>query len=83
MSDSTQIKWIDPKNRLPQIDKTDDYNREHKISPRLLVWVIDREGNDRGVSFATYNHDIDHWNISDFKGSFKVKGYVYINPPKF
>lgn len=73
------MKWLPANTNKPphQIAKS------HLISKRVLVWVVDFEGDDRGFSFATYNHQIDHWDIEDYKGSFRVKAFMNIIPPKF
>ena len=56
----------------PQVNESDAWDKEHKLSKRVLVWVIDHTDKDIGACFATYHHNYT-WVIDVYSGaSFRV-----------
>jgi hypothetical protein len=66
----------------PQVNTKDKFDVEQRISQRVVVRVIDRDGRLCGYSFARYFHNSEHWVIEGYLGDFKVTHWSSLNEPE-
>lgn len=61
------MDWIKVSDELPPINLDDKWERENKISKRVLVFM---EGHDRGALFGQYYHNehYPHWSCEGYMG---------------
>lgn len=62
------MEWISVKDRLPDIDITDDWNKLHKISITVLAY-----SKDYGMRFGTYFYHSEFWTINNVHSSNGVE----------
>lgn len=72
--------WINVKDELPEINHSDKYDSEHKISVRVIVFV-----DGYNVSFGKYyyNEHCPHWSVEGLLGfdQSKVKYWIPLPSP--
>lgn len=76
------IEWISVTEKLPPVDKDDDFNLQHGYSKKVIAWVESEFGAES--RFATYitKDDFSFWNIDGVLGSnHEVTHYSEINSP--
>ena len=74
------IDW-NTSNVKPAVDESDNFNKFHGHSARVLVRVNDREGRFCGCAFAVYHHGSDTWGIEGYLGTFTVTHWSSLNEP--
>jgi hypothetical protein len=65
----------------PEVNIKDKFDAENEISSRVLVRVIDVNGNFCGYSFGKFFHSSQHWSIEGYRGGFDVSHWSEINDP--
>lgn len=70
--------WISVEKELPSIDESEEWNKTHKISPRLLTY-----SKDWGIRLGQYFGLAEIWNVDGVSSSngIKVTHFKYENPP--
>ena len=72
------IQW-NPESVKPPVNQNDKWDKEHGISQRVIVIVIDSWAGFCGHSFATYFHESGRWVIEGYNGTFTVSHWSELN----
>lgn len=77
------ISWTNAKTEKPSINKKDKFDEEHKISKRVLVWFIPKNGKDKTpmVAFGRFYRELEDWVVEGFRGDVIVEHFSEINDP--
>lgn len=75
------IKWTSPDKKKPPVDQDDAWNKENRVSPRLLVAFISQHTKTEHISFGNYFHKTDHWSVEGYTGGKTVVAWSVVNFP--
>lgn len=62
------MQWVAVSERLPAIDESDNWNKEHKISKDVLTY-----SKEWGMRFGRYFYGSEFWTINGVSSSNGVK----------
>lgn len=75
------IHWMNAAKEKPSINRDDKFDKEHKISKRVLVYYKGALTNGYNVGFARFYRELEDWVIEGFRGHATVQYYSEINDP--
>lgn len=70
--------WVATTEKLPAIDESDNWNKEHKISKDVLTY-----SKEWGMRFGRYFYGAEFWTINGVSSSngVKVDYWMLVEPP--
>jgi hypothetical protein len=74
------IKWNLSIVKPPVITQ-DDFYSKRKVSEKVVIRVVHKNGTFCGYAFARYHHENDHWVIEQYLGEFVVTHWTELNEP--
>ncbi len=74
------IDW-NTSNVKPAINDADKNDAEDRVSARVIVRTIDRDGNFSGCAFGKYYHNTNHWVLEGYLGTVRVSHWSSLNEP--
>lgn len=60
--------------QVPDISTNDEWDKEHHVSDKVIVW----EGEENQTYFGQYNHFLKGWNVSGRLGNIQVNYWMPI-----
>jgi hypothetical protein len=67
--------WISVEERLPEINNDDEWDKEHKISKKCLVYENEEH------NFGVYYYESENWVVNARLGNINVTHWQPLPPP--